>query len=97
MNLNALMKQAQSMQKDMLKAQEEVGKMIFTSKQPLVEVQVNGNTEVVSIKINEDIKTDDLEMLEDMILIATNDAIKKAKSEKEQRLSKYGQGLQGLF
>lgn len=97
MNLNALMKQAQSMQKDMLKAQEEVGKMIFTSKQPLVEVQVNGNTEIVSIKINEDIKADDLEMLEDMILIATNDAIKKAKSEMEQRLSKYGQGLPGLF
>ena len=97
MNLNALMKQAQSMQKDMLKTQEEVGKMIFKSKQPLVEVEVNGNTEIVSIKINKDIEKDDLEMLEDMILIATNDAIKQAKSEMEQRLSKYEKGLPGLF
>jgi hypothetical protein len=97
MNLNALMKQAQSMQKDMMKPQEEVGKMVFSAKQPLVEVEVNGNTEIVSIKINKDISLDDMEMLEDMILLATNEAIKKAKNEMEQRLSKYGQGIPGLF
>ena len=87
MNINMLMQ----------KAQEEVGKMIFTSEQPLVKVEVNGKKEIVSIKIKEDIELDDLEMLEDMIMIAINDALVKASNEMEQRLSKYGQGLPGLF
>ena len=43
MNIQALMKQAQNMQKEIQKAQEEVGKMEFTSKKELVEVTVNGN------------------------------------------------------
>lgn len=97
MNINMLMQKAQSLQKEMQKAQEEVGKMIFTSEQPLVKVEVNGKKEIVSIKIKEHIELDDLEMLEDMIMLAVNDAIRKATKEMEQRLSKYGQGLPGLF
>lgn len=97
MNINMLMQKAQSLQKEMQKAQEEVGKMIFTSEQPLVKVEVNGNKELLSIKIKEEIEKDDLEMLEDMIVIAINDALNKASKEMEQRLSKYGQRLPGLF
>ncbi len=97
MNMNMLMQQAQKMQKDIKKAQEEVEKQIFTSKQPLVEVEVSGKKEITKITIDKNITLDDIEMLEDMILLATNDAIKKANNELESRLGKFGQGLSGLF
>ena len=60
---------------------------------------MNGKNELVSVKINsdEDITKDDIELLEDMILVAVNDAMKKAEAEKEKKLSKYGQGLAGLM
>ena len=60
MNMQALMRQAQAMQKEVQKAQEEVGKMEFTSKKELVEVTVNGNKEVLSVKIDENIEKDDI-------------------------------------
>ena len=65
----------------------------------LVTVVVNGKKEVISVKINmdDDISKDDVEMLEDMVMLAMNDAVKKADSDKEKRLGKYGQGLTGLM
>ena len=86
MNMQMLMKQAQKMQKDMEKSKEEVSKMTFTSKQPLVEVTVNGNKEVTNIKINEEFQLDDIEVLQDMLLIALNDAIGQATKEMESKL-----------
>ena len=50
MNINAIMQKAQSLQKEMQKMEEEVSKMTFSAKQPLVEVQVSGAKKVVSIK-----------------------------------------------
>lgn len=97
MNIQALMKQAQNMQKEIQKAQEEVGKMKFTSKKELVEVTVNGNKEVLSVKIDENVEKDDIEVLQDMILLATNDAINQANAEMEKRLGKYSSAMPGLF
>lgn len=97
MNINMLMQKAQSLQKDMKKAQDEVSKMIFTAKQPLVEVEVTGSKKIVSIKIDKNISPDDIEILGDMITIAINEALEKASKEMENRLSKYGQGLPDLF
>ena len=97
MNIQALMRQAQAMQKEVQKTQEEVGKMEFTSKKELVEVTVNGNKEVLSVKIDENIEKDDIEVLQDMILLATNEAIRKANAEMEKRLGKYSQAMPGLF
>ncbi len=97
MNMQMLMQQANKMKKDMEKAQEEVSKMTFTSKQPLVEVTVNGDKQITDIKINNDITSDDIEVLQDMILLATNDAIKQASDTMEQKLGKFGSGLSGLF
>lgn len=97
MNINMLMQKAQSMQKDMQKAQDEVSKMTFTSKQQLVEVEVTGDKKITKIKIDENISMEDIDMLEDMIMIAINDALDKASNEMEQRLSKFGQGIPGLF
>ena len=97
MNIQALMRQAQQMQKEVQKAQEEVGKMEFTSKKELVEVKVNGNKEVLSVTIDKNIELDDLEVLEDMIMLATNDAINQANAEMEKRLGKYSSAMPGLF
>ena len=97
MNIQALMKQAQNMQKEIQKAQEEVGKMEFTSKKELVEVTVNGNKEVLSVKIDANVEKDDIEVLQDMILLATNDAINQANAEMEKRLGKYSSAMPGLF
>ena len=66
MNINMLMQQAKKMQNDMEKAKEEVSKKTFTAKQPLVEVEVNGDTEITKISISKDIEKEDIEVLEDM-------------------------------
>ena len=97
MNMNQILKQAQAMQKDMMKAQEEVAKMTFTSIKEWVTVEVNGNRQVTKVTLSEDIDTDDIEMLEDMIMIATNDALAQAEAEMEKRLGKYSKGMPGLF
>ena len=97
MNINQLMQQAQKMQKEMNKAQEEVGNMTFVGKQELVTVEVNGNKKVTKISFQEGIELDDLDALQDMILIATNDALKQAEDEMEKRLGKYSKAMPGLF
>ena len=97
MNMNQILKQAQAMQKDMLKAQEEVAKMTFTASKDLVTVEVNGNRKVTKVTLSENIDTDDIEMLEDMIMIATNDALSQAEAEMEKKLGKYSKGMPGLF
>lgn len=97
MNINQIMAQAQKVQKEMLKAQEEVGKMTFTSKQDLVTVEVNGNKKVTKVTFSEGIELDDLDVLQDMVLVATNDALKQAENEMEKRLGKYSKGMPGLF
>ena len=97
MNMNQILKQAQAMQKDMMKAQEEVSKMTFTASKDLVTVEVNGNRKVTKVTLSEDIDIDDIEMLEDMIMIATNDALAQAEAEMEKKLGKYSKGMPGLF
>lgn len=99
MNIQALMKQAQKMQNDVLKSKEEINKKIFEEKYSSVTVKVNGNKEIIKIDIdkNLELEKDDIEMLEDMIMIALNNAFKKIDEETERALGKYGQGLSGLI
>lgn len=97
MNINQLMQQAQKMQKDMKKSQDEVAAMTFTSKQELVEVEMDGNKKVKRITINKDIETDDIEALEDMILISINDCINQVDKTMENKLGKYANMMPGLF
>lgn len=97
MNMNMIMQQAKKMQKDMENAKEEVSKMLFTSKQPLVEVTVNGDKVITNIKINEDISIDDIEILQDMIMLAVNDAISQANKTMEDKLGSFASGIPGIF
>ena len=88
MNIQALMKQAQSLQKDMLKSKEEIDKMEFTSTKDLVTVKVNGKKEVLKVDIqkDDDFSVDDLDILEDMIMVALNDAFKQVDKETEKKM-----------
>ncbi|MCI9279494.1 MAG: YbaB/EbfC family nucleoid-associated protein [Bacilli bacterium] len=98
MNMQNLMAQAQKMQRDLQKKKEEIDKTTFTGKSEMVEVIYNGKKEMVSIKIlNRELTSEDLEILEDMIVLASKDAISKIDKEMEEKLGSLGSGLGGLF
>ena len=99
MNMQAMLKQAQKLQKDMLEEKETIGKMEFTGKASFVEVIMNGNKEVKAVKINHDsaLEQDEIELLQDMIVVATNDALNQIDKITEDKMGKYTQGMPGLF
>ena len=95
MNMQNLMAQAQKMQRDMQKKKEEIDNTLFTGTSELVEVVLNGKKEMVSIKIKEGIDLEDLEILEDMIVLASKDATSKVDKEIEAKMGALG-SLGGL-
>ncbi|MEG0978191.1 MAG: YbaB/EbfC family nucleoid-associated protein [Bacilli bacterium] len=99
MNMQALMRQAQTMQKDMLKAKDEIDKMIFNGHSSLVTVTLNGKKDVQKVEITnkDEIEKEDLEVLEDMIVVAMNDALQQVDKETEQKMGKYANAMPGLF
>ncbi len=98
MNIQAMMKQAQKLQKDMMKEKEEIDNKTFEGKSSFVTVTVKGTKEVTKVKIDaEKIEADEIEMLEDMILVAVNEANKKVDEETENKMGKYTKGMPGLF
>lgn len=97
MNMQAMLKQAQSLQKDMMKAKEEIDATEFTGESSFVKVTVKGTKEITSVEINSDsLDKDDIEALQDMILIATNNAMKKVDDMTEKKMGKFG-NIPGLF
>ena len=101
-NQGNMMKRIQQMQEDMQNAQAEVENSEFTATAGggAVEVTVSGSHGVRSIKMQPDIvDTDDIEMLEDMLIAALNESIKKANDAMEQGIEKAKGGLSipGLF
>ncbi|MBQ9181440.1 MAG: YbaB/EbfC family nucleoid-associated protein [Bacilli bacterium] len=98
MNIQAMMKQAQKLQKEMMDAKEQINKQTFVGTSSFVTVEVNGNKEILKVMIDTDsIGNDEIEMLQDMILIATNDAMKKVDKETESKMGKFTQGMPGLL
>lgn len=98
MNMQNLMMQARKMQKDIEKAQSELENKVYEGSSQLVTAEVSGKGKLLSIKFNfEDIDVDDKEMLEDMVLIAVNNAIEKMEKDKEEKFGKYGQMFNGLM
>jgi DNA-binding YbaB/EbfC family protein len=98
MNIQAMMKQAQKLQKEMTETKSKIDEMEFTGKSSIVTVTVNGKKEVTNVKIDSNqFDGDDIEMLEDMIMIAMNDAMKQVDQEIENKMGKYTQGMPGLF
>jgi len=64
-----------------------------------VKVEINGKKEVLKVSIDkeQEISTDDIEILEDMIVVAVNDALRKIDEETEKKLGKYTSAMPGLF
>ena len=100
--MQQLMKQANQMQNKMKKIQEELALKEFegTSGGGAVTVKVNGNNEVKAVTINPDAASpDDVEMLQDLIVSATNDALKNAKETHDSEMAKVtgGMSIPGMF
>lgn len=99
-NMNNLMKQAQKMQKQMEEAQKtlEETNVSASAGGGVVNVTVTGKKEVVEVKIDPDaVDPDDVEMLEDMILAAVNEALRKADELSTNSMAKITGGLGGGF
>jgi DNA-binding YbaB/EbfC family protein len=95
--LGNMMRQAQKLQEEMMKAQEEAKKKTVeaTAGGGMVTVVVNGANEVISIKIEKDVvDPEDVEMLQDLILAATNEALRRAQEMVNEEMSKLTGGMQ---
>lgn len=98
MNIQAMMKQAQALQKNMMKEKEEIDNTEFTGTSSFVTVTLKGDKTIKNIKIDsEELSKDDIEMLEDMIVVAINNAMKEIDKVTEQKMGKYTKGMPGLF
>ena len=102
MNQAAMMKQAQKMQQEMLRMQEEMESKTYsaTTGGGMVTATVNGKHEVLDLKINPDaVDPDDVDMLQDMIIAAINEAMRTADAEASQNMSRLTGGLNlgGVF
>lgn len=98
-NMQALMRQAQKMQEDMAKAQEELKATEFmgSASGGMVEVTMTGDKSVSAIKIKpEAVDPEDIEMLEDLIIAAFNDALGKIDEESERAMGPYANMLGGM-
>ncbi len=98
-NMNNLMKQAQKMQKQMEENQKALEEKEFTAAAGggAVEVTVTGKREVTKVKLSEEVvDPDDIEMLEDLIAAATNEALRQAEEAASSAMAKLTGGLGGL-
>ncbi len=98
-NMANLMKQAQKMQRQMEEQQKEMETKEFTATAGggAVEITVSGTREVVKVKLAEEVvDPDDIEMLEDLIVAATNEALRKVEEASASAMSKLTGGLGGF-
>jgi len=93
--LGNLMKQAQQMQADMQKAQEELANMEVTGSAggDMVSVVMTGRHDVRRVSIDDSLMQDDKEMLEDLIAAAVNDAVRKIEKESQERMASMTSGM----
>ena len=98
-NMQGMMKQMQKMQKEMMKEQEALNSKEFIgeSTNGYVKATFTGDKTLQDLAINEAIvDADDVEMLQDMIILAINDGLKKIEKESEQTMGKYTRNIPGL-
>ena len=99
-NMNNLMKQAQKMQRQMEEATKELEEKEVTASAGggAVEVTVSGKKEIVKIRLAEEVvDPDDIEMLEDLIMVAANEALRQMEEMSQQSMAKITGGLGGGF
>ena len=99
MKMDKILKQAQRMQAQMTLAQQELdnARITGTSGGGAVTATVNGSGDIISIKLTKDaVDVDELEMIEDLLLVAIKDAQDKAKQESEKKMNAVSGGLNAL-
>ena len=95
-NMNNMIRQAQKMQQDMMKAQEELESKTYEAQAGggVVSAAVSGRKELLSVTIDpEAVDPDDVEMLQDLIVAAVNEALRKASEDAASQMSKLTGGL----
>jgi len=95
-NMQGMMKKMQKMQKEMMQAQEELNAKEFegTAGGGMVTITLNGQREVLGVKLDPSVvDPEDVEMLEDLIVVATNEALKKVEETTASTMGKFTQGL----
>lgn len=99
MNMNNLMAQAQRMQKEIERKQQEIYSSEYSGTSELVDVILTGDKKLKSVKFKnmDNFDKEDLDILEDMIKIAFNDALSKIEKDIESKLGMYGKQLGGLI
>ena len=98
MNIQAMMKQALKLQKDMMNEKEKIDNTEYIGTSSFVTVKMMGNKQIKEVKIDMDsIDKEEIELLQDMLVVAINQAIKKIDDDTEKNLGKYTQGMPGLF
>ncbi len=99
-NMQQLMRQAQKMQQQMQEAQEKLDEAEYeaSSGGGMVTVKASGKREITSITIDPQVvDPDDIEMLQDLILAAVNEALRKGEEAREKSMSALAPGMGGLF
>lgn len=97
MNMQNLMAQARKLQNDMERITQEIEETKFIGESGAVKVEMLGKNTIEKITITDESILNDKEMLEDMILIAVNDALDKIKKIKNEKLGKFTGGLGGIL
>ncbi|SOC44910.1 YbaB/EbfC family nucleoid-associated protein [Ureibacillus acetophenoni] len=95
-NMQGMMKKMQKMQKEMMQAQEELNAREFegTAGGGMVKVTVNGQREVLGVNLDPSVvDPEDVEMLQDLVVVAINDALKKVEETTASTMGKFTQGL----
>lgn len=95
--MGGMMKQAQQMQKQMAKAQEELADLHVEGQSGggMVTIVANGQKDVISVKIEPEVFEEDVEMLEDLILAAVNQALQNAAKASEDKMNSITGGMLG--
>lgn len=101
-NMNNMMRQMQKMQKKMMKAQDELHEMTFeaTVGGGMVTVKANGKKEILDVVIEEEVvDPDDIDMLQDLIIAATNEVLKQVDDKTNETMGQFTKGLNvpGMF
>lgn len=94
-NLGNLMKEAQKMQQRMQEAQEQLTRLVVKGKAGggMVEIDMNGRHDVTKVKINKTLLNEEVEMLEDLVAAAVNDAVRQVEKASKEKINQLTAGL----
>ena len=98
MNIQAMMREAQKLQKEMMREKEAIDATEYEGESSFVKVKVNGKKEVLEIKIDQEtLDKEDIEMLEDFIVLAQKQALADIDKEFQSKMGQYAGMLDGLM